>query len=104
MTATDTETISHAAERAASECAGREVRADNESAAMVKHGVTTRKITLYGVLCKPSGTSPREISPDQNPTHAWAAPEELGTKYPLSSPQAKLLQKILGHDDQLSLF
>ncbi len=104
VTAADTETISHAAERAASECAGRDVRAADESAAMVKHGVTTRKITLYGVLCKPLGISPFEISPDPSLICAWAAPEELGTKYPLSSPQAKLLQKILAHDDQLSLF
>jgi A/G-specific adenine glycosylase len=104
VTATDTETISHAAERAAREAANVAVQAAAESAATVKHGVTTRKITLFGVPCKVLTDQNVDFATDPERVRAWATVDELGTRYPLSSPQHKLLQKVLVPETQLSLF
>jgi len=100
ITAEPDEPVPAAAERAAWEAAGIRVHATGEIAASLKHGVTTRKITLIGAVCKPTGV-PESPPPTER---AWAATEELGTRYPLSSPQAKLLQRILAKESQLSLF
>ena len=101
VTATEGETVSAAAERAAGEAAGFPVHASTESAAIVKHGVTTRKITLFGVLCEPRAGQAIDALPSDR---AWATPDELGTRYPLSSPQHNLLQKVLVPKEQMSLF
>jgi A/G-specific adenine glycosylase len=104
VTATDSETISQAAERAAYDASGLTVHADTESAGTIKHGVTTRKITLIGVRCTLLDKQTAELAIESDFVRAWATPDELGVKYPLSSPQNKLLQKVLVPEDQLSLF
>ncbi|MBC8104225.1 MAG: A/G-specific adenine glycosylase [Cytophagales bacterium] len=104
VTATEQETVSGAAARAAWEAAGAVVRATGESMATVKHGVTTRKITLVGVRCDlATDGDPEALLPGPNP-RAWATAEELGSRYPLSTPQTKLLRQALARESQLSLF
>src|SRR5205823_3946885 len=97
--AAEGEPMAAAAERAAREAAGIAVRSSGTIAAMVKHGVTTRKITLLGVDCKTADETADKNGGDSF-LCAWAAPDELGTRYALSSPQAKLLQKILAKESQ----
>jgi hypothetical protein len=104
VTAAESEPVSQAAERAAGEAAGIAVQASAESAATVKHGVTTRKITLFAVICQPLGGQDLRFDAGADTVRAWVPAEDIGTQYPLSSPQHKLLQKILAPKKQLSLF
>ncbi|MES2463008.1 MAG: A/G-specific adenine glycosylase [Armatimonadota bacterium] len=104
VTATEFETITDAANRAAREAAGVEVQAAGESLATVKHGVTTRKITLIGMQCIFLPHQTTNIEDDSPPTRAWVSPGEVATKYALSSPQKRLLEKVLAPEQQLALF
>ena len=66
--------------------------------ASLKHGVTTRKITLYALAASPISL------PDPLPENlVWVTYKDL-ERFPLSSPQAKLLGFIQNSQDQPSLF
>jgi A/G-specific adenine glycosylase len=99
------ESVPTAAERAARECAGVAALATGEIAATVKHGVTTRRITLIGVVCRLLDDPELKSGAGGGPTivRAWAAPAELGVKYPLSSPQSRLLNQATDPGPQLRL-
>lgn len=88
------ETTEQAAERAAQEAARLSVRAvSSEPAALVRHGVTTRRITLIGIECQPESPE-REPQPSGDcDTAAWVTLDELDG-YALASPQVKLLSQL----------
>ncbi|MBC8134535.1 MAG: A/G-specific adenine glycosylase, partial [Fibrella sp.] len=56
--------------------------------AKVRHGVTTRKITLLGIAVAVGG------APDGDRGYAWATAGEALEKYALSSPQRRLIEQI----------
>ena len=115
VTRAENETLQQAAERAACKAARLSVRAETGDEAIlgrVRHGVTTRKITLVGVVC--TVTSEATLMPQLQTTGgteslptAWVAPGEIGS-FAVSSPQARLWEAIdltlAGRKTQPSLF
>ena len=95
------ETAAKGAERAACEVAGLRVRA-GEQVGAVKHGVTTRKITLLGIGCAPADdvAEPQAVG---CAAWKWVAEGDLAA-YPLSSPQVRLVAQIATARSQPSLF
>ena len=88
------------AERAAREVVGLPVRACARIG-VVKHGVTTRRITLIGVACAPLGDA--EPSARGCAAWAWVAPSDLD-RYALSSPQTRLVRQVRTRREQPALF
>ena len=109
VTQNEGETPQQAAERAACENAGLAARSQNGDDAVlgrVRHGVTTRKITLIGIACVV--TSEGELPQMQSTmSTAWVAPGDIGN-FAVSSPQARLWEAIdetlAGRKTQPSLF
>lgn len=101
VTIQEDESPERAAERAMREIVGLTVVADGEAVAKVRHGVTTRKITLLAISCHLTG----ELSPKPQDgfSIAWATLEEW-EGYALSSPQAKLLHQLRQKITQPTLF
>lgn len=97
VTATDDETIEQAAARALEGLVGAKGRV-GERLVSLRHGVTTRKITLYAVEVELLDV-PDSLVPGLH----WATVADL-ERYPLSSPQAKLLSAIQEHRKQPTLF
>jgi A/G-specific adenine glycosylase len=97
VTAGDEERPAVAAVRAAREIAGLETDA-GENLGFVRHGVTTRKITLIGVACRISG-SEAEVSPPLQ----WVKSAALDN-YALSSPQVRLAAQVRAQERQPTLF
>ncbi|MFM7322385.1 MAG: A/G-specific adenine glycosylase [Armatimonadota bacterium] len=86
------ETVEMAARRACLEVAG--LSADTGLAvATVRHGVTTRRITLTAVECTVEGSA--EATPIGCSEVAWAGPDERAA-FPLSSPQARIWKAVFG--------
>lgn len=103
VTAAEGENAVAAAERAAREIAGLAVRAASEvPAATVKHGVTTRRITLLALPCY---AAEAHQSPRPAPGYAaeWVRLEDL-PRYALSSPQRRLAEQLRDRTTQPSLF
>jgi A/G-specific adenine glycosylase len=97
VTAAESETIEAAAERAVRELVG-ESGVAGEPLASLKHGVTTRKITLFAVAV--TGV----VLPQRLPAPlVWATHQDL-ERFPLSSPQAKLLATLAKQRTQPTLF
>jgi A/G-specific adenine glycosylase len=102
VTRTEEETVSAAAERAVRETTGLTVRGSETVLGTVRHGVTTRKITLIGVAC----TLDRETEPPTPPPDwkaFWVSPSDLAN-YALSSPQERLRAQIQAAAQQPALF
>lgn len=97
------ESVTEAARRAAREIAGlSSVRAGAEPLGVVKHGVTTRRITLIGVACEaPSDASPFPGAGCGDAV-AWVTLDEIDA-YALSSPQVRLLGHIRAGQAQPTL-
>ncbi len=94
VTAEADETVPDAAARAARDVAGF-LGADappDSTVAQVKHGVTTRRITLLAVAVRIRG--------EQRGTAvvAWASYEEALTNFALSSPQRRLIEQLAERD------
>ena len=89
VTADEAESPADAAIRAATTagCEGGNVESDTPLA-KVRHGVTTRKITLFAVAVATSHVAPRD-------TTAWVTLEQALTNYALPSPQRRLLEQIV---------
>ncbi len=90
VTVGEDETPAEAAVRAIRETIGAdgaEVASDTP-VAKVRHGVTTRKITLLAipVAWKDDGETPRNA--------AWATPQDALDKFALASPQRRLIEQI----------
>ena len=81
------ETPTAAAVRAATEAGFAGAQATDHPVARVRHGVTTRKITLLAVPV--SGATA-----DNTPGTAWATPTDALEKFALASPQRRLLEQI----------
>jgi A/G-specific adenine glycosylase len=97
VTARADESVEEAATRALDELIGLPGRI-GERLTSLKHGVTTRKITLYAVAVA------LERLPEALPFGlVWATVADL-ERYPLSSPQAKLLAALQQRKDQPTLF
>ncbi|MGC4046605.1 MAG: A/G-specific adenine glycosylase [Armatimonas sp.] len=94
VTATEGESDSDAAERAAREVAGIDVRAGAELARL-KHGIMNKKVTLLALDCEMESEIPAGLN--------WFSLEEAHA-LPLPSPQAKLLDKLARSEAQLALF
>jgi A/G-specific adenine glycosylase len=101
VTRTDDETNGAAAERAARETAGVDVRAAETVLGTVRHGVTTRKITLVGVACELKNETP--LTPAAGWAAFWVPLAEID-RYALSSPQARLMEQIREKEAQPTLF
>lgn len=90
VTAGANETPGEAALRAVRECVGgADGRVGNDApVAKVRHGVTTRKITLLAipVTWEEGGEMPRHS--------AWATPQDALEKFALASPQRRLIEQI----------
>ena len=89
--------------RAAQEVVGLNVTTDGETLARVKHGVMQKKVTL--LVLGGDAPNPERAEPAGCEAIEWVTMEEaLG--YPLSSPQAKLLEKLVARsaEKQLALF
>lgn len=103
VTLNDGESEPDGAIRAAHEIVGLNVTTDGETLARVKHGVMQKKITLIALAC--DAPQPERAEPLGCAAIEWVTMEDaLG--YPLSSPQAKLIEKLLkaGRGEQLALF
>jgi A/G-specific adenine glycosylase len=101
VTRTEDETNQSAAERAVCEAVGLTVRATETVLGTVRHGVTTRKITLVGIACEMKKETP------PNPPEGWAAfwvPLSELDRYAMASPQANLLEQIRYQELQPTLF
>lgn len=96
VTALPDESPAQAAERAVRELVGVPGKAGT-TLATVRHGVTTRKITLYAVAVA------LQTEKIEHEGLVWATHADL-TRYPLSSPQAKLLAQLEAGQTQLRLF
>lgn len=81
------ESPGEAATRAALETGFNAVSVSDTPIALVRHGVTTRKITLLAVAVTVSEEAER-------PGIAWATPADALEKYALASPQRRLLEQI----------
>ena len=95
------ETPEAGAVRAACEVAGLSVRA-GERVGVVKHGVTTRRITLIGVAAAPTEEN---ATPNARGCSAWTwtRPADLDN-FALSSPQVKLAARAFAARPQRSLW
>lgn len=93
VTATDEESPADAAVRAARETVGLEVEVTGGVVGQVRHGVTTRKITLLALPCRLTGSV--EVQPAPGFSYAWVPRSEVHD-FALSSPQAKLLKAVIG--------
>ena len=97
VTQAENETLTQAAERAVCETTGLSVRAESGDDAIlgrVRHGVTTRKITLVGAACAALSAEPLPSTNDaEYLPWAWVAPEAID-KIALSSPQARLWEAV----------
>ncbi len=103
VTAADGETVADAAIRAAAEIVGMAVTAsETDVIGTVRHGVTTRKITLRAVACQ-TVSADEEPQPVGCDAALWVAPDDL-THYALSSPQARLAEQVVARERQLALF
>ena len=103
VTQSEGETVTEAAGRAAREIAALVVQAQETVSARLKHGVTTRKITLLAVPCT---LPPAEVPNTQTvggTAWAWVSLAETD-RYALSSPQARLIEQLRAHTVQPSLF
>jgi len=101
ITLSEGETPEAGAIRAAREVAGIAVRAA-ACLGVVKHGVTTRKITLIGVGCAPTDEA---VKPEARGGAAWVWVSPGGLdRYALSSPQARLAEQALAPRAQPSLW
>ncbi len=97
LTATESETPEEAAARALGELVGTRGKI-GVRLAHLRHGVTTRKITLHALAAT------LHTIPDPLPDGLlWATHTDL-ERYPLSSPQAKLLRLIQNQQNQPTLF
>ena len=102
VTLSEGEGAEEAASRAAREIAGL-TAVPGETLARVKHGVMQKKITLLGLAC--DAPNPERAEPLGCAAVEWTTLE--GTlAYPLSSPQARLIEKLLEAEngEQLALF
>ncbi len=99
VTLAPNETPEAGAVRAAREAAGLSVRV-GERLGVVKHGVTTRKITLIGVAATLTDTG---AEPKVGSGAAWALPAEL-ENFARASPQVKLASRALAVRPQKSLW
>jgi len=101
VTQRDQETLAEAAVRAALEAAKMTVRTKGTVVGTVRHGVTTRKITLVGIACD---IPPQETASQPTfETFAWVTSAEA-EGYALSSPQARLLTQVRDAEAQPTLF
>jgi A/G-specific adenine glycosylase len=101
LTAEPDETRAQAAIRAAWEILGLAVRVRTEEpVATVRHGVTTRKITLVGVECVLEAGEPEARG---CAAWAWVSLTDVD-KYALSSPQVRLATQLKERMAQPSLF
>ena len=89
--------------RAAREITGLSVITNGEALARVKHGVMQKKITLLALTC--DAPHPERAEPCGCAAIEWVTLQDA-LAYPLSSPQAKLIEKLLQaeRDEQLALF
>jgi A/G-specific adenine glycosylase len=94
VTQTESESLTEAALRAVREVTGGTATSTGTVLARVKHGVTTRKITLLAVECTLTGT----VS-----IGTWVAPNDF-SRYALSSPQVKLVAQLRERTVQPTLF
>ena len=100
VTAIPEESLTDAAVRAGREVVGM-ATSPAEVVASVRHGVTTRKITLYAVACRPqAGAEPTAVGCD---SWVWVTLEEI-ERYALASPQVRLASQLTGAVQQPSLF
>lgn len=100
VTLTEKESEDAGAVRAAREIAGLIVQ-PGARVGTVRHGVTTRKITLLGVACAPASN----IKPEARGCTAWAwVPPDALDAYALSSPQARLAEQVNARHNQPALF
>jgi A/G-specific adenine glycosylase len=99
VTLEDGETPEAGAERACREIVGVAARA-GERIGVVKHGVTTRRITLLGIACAADGEEPRALG---CAAWAWVSPDEI-ERYARSSPQVRLLAQVRARREQPTLF
>jgi A/G-specific adenine glycosylase len=97
------ETPESGAERAAREVARLEVRA-GQRLGIVKHGVTTRKITLIGVACAPvEGDDLAGGAAEEAHGAAWVTEGDL-ERYALAAPQVRLARQVTAPRTQPTLF
>jgi A/G-specific adenine glycosylase len=101
VTQEEEESNADAAGRAAREIAGLQVNTAATVLTTVRHGVTTRKITLIAVECQLIG--PDTPAPPTGFTAAWVPGVDVD-RLALSSPQAKLWKQLQSLNMQLSLF
>lgn len=100
VTLGENETPEAGAERACREIVGLTTRA-GERVGAVKHGVTTRRITLLGIACALTGTeSPRALA---CAARDWVSLDSLD-RYALSSPQTRLVEQVRARRQQPALF
>ena len=102
VTAYDGESLGDAATRAAREVAGLVVTTNGHTVGTVRHGVTTRKITLVGVACTlaDSAAQPETVG---STAWAWADRDAMDT-YALASPQVRLAAQVVAGNAQPTLF
>ncbi len=105
VTLAEDETIAEGAVRAAREIVGLDVVADANSLplASLRHGVTTRKITLLAIGCAPQSGAD-EPAPVGCAEAVWITPDNARERLAVSSPQARLLEKLGAKTPQPSLF
>ena len=97
LTSAENETVEDTGVRVLAELVGARGSV-GQRLAHLRHGVTTRKITLHALSASP------ESLPDPLPESLiWATKADL-ERYPLSSPQAKLLGLIQQGQNQPNLF
>lgn len=101
VTLADGESNEAASERAVRETTGLNAQATGTVLGSVRHGVTTRKITLVGIACLL--TKEHRPTPPEGWSAFWVSPVDLD-RYALSSPQARLLEQIREKEAQPSLF
>jgi A/G-specific adenine glycosylase len=88
-----------AATRAVKEAVRGDATSEGEIVAKLKHGVTTRKITLLGVA---ASLVSEQLEASGCQTFIWSDLATLNT-YPLSSPQAKLLAQLQERDNTTAI-
>ncbi len=76
-----------------------------ERVGVVKHGVTTRRITLLGVGCAGNGEEPQAATLQALGCAGWAwVPLDEMESYARSSPQVRLLAQVRARREQPTLF
>jgi A/G-specific adenine glycosylase len=96
------ETLADAARRAAREAVDLAVRSEGAVVGTIRHGVTTRKITLVGIACEAEEGDGAARPPDGGAC-AWVTPDEA-ERFALSSPQVRLLAHVRTAVTQPTLF